>query len=206
MFEKSAIVGRHTINKLLSLVILGLIVVLARVPSATASDVVCDENNPLSGGTVDDVLVVPPGSCLIYGFTVVKGDIVVQSGGEVEVQGAVVAGDILVEPGGAMRVFYTVVPSVIHGDIVCTGAIHCTVNRGVVLGQIEITGSSGYVTVYITIVRGDLRVVGTTAPGIVRIGQNRIFGDLICEENYQVHSLGTNIVPRGDKLGQCASF
>jgi hypothetical protein len=174
------------------------------MPSPAAAAYTC--TGFVGAETIADNVVVPDGAfCFLLG-TVVRGDVLVEVGGnlraeQVEFRGSITAtdhGEFLVNDG------------TVRGDIFATGGTGYTAVSGPeVRGDVTLVGNGGDdVAVFEANVRGTVTVSDNTTVRTPLIADNTIRRDLVCLDNTPAPTIGSSSpsTVRGTKIGQCAGL
>ena len=193
-------------KKLLGLVILAPAFVLAWAANVLAVDTFC--NSVLEFGSFDNLIAVPGGRCTVR-FSTVQGDVKVEPGADLALITTTVGGDVRGKVGSTVIVSFN---SLIGGNVVCDqagGRAGCVIQNSLILGDLEVEGTSGGVLGVLLGGNGGIGVGGTVEliDNVAPVNFNGpvvILGDLECEGNSRVERtfLGAFLVG-GDREGQC---
>ncbi|MBW1819660.1 MAG: PASTA domain-containing protein, partial [Deltaproteobacteria bacterium] len=182
-------------KKLFSLLILAMVCSFANAPSILAGDTTC--SGTLGAISVDGVIVRD--SCVLQD-TKVRGNVTVQTGGELSARGAQIAGNVQAEE--ALRV-ELIEGTWVDGDV----QIKLSRDKGEIRildatigGNLQLEDNNGVFDVRRNMVHGDLQVFKNRAE--IAIVSNDINGNLQCKENDPAPRGGQNRVG-GNKEDQC---
>lgn len=177
----------------------------AGVNEVRAEEIDCPPN--IINRTVDNVFV--NGTCTIRN-SIVEGNIVVSTGGNLLVQGTTIRGSVQAE--GATRVRLQPDPNSgrdteVNGDVQLKNTLAGFTSAIVdaqVGGTVLLDSNNGPINVFGNSVNADVQVFQNTA--LVRIRDNTIDGNLQCKSNTPAPRNGGGNVVQGNAEDQCAGF
>lgn len=171
---------------------------LIEVPTASAEDFDCP---PSRGAEIVDGNIIVVGDCTLDG-TLVKGNVFLQSNGDLRTEAATIIGNIQTDGAERVRVDVTSV----NGDIQLTGVdgtSRSEVIDSMIGGTLNIEDNAAEFLLEGNVVGSDLKA--NFNDGGVDIRDNDIDGNLQCQGNEPPPTGGGNVVG-GNKEDQCENL
>ena len=151
-----------------------------------------------NAGNETTVEVLAPSQCTETYTGAVRGSLDVTDG-IVCLDGATVTGGITVGEGASL----VAENARIRGGLTSSDAYIVSLSNVTVSGETTLTGTTGWVTVTGSKLRGGVTVDGSTGPIAPDLTYTSVRGDLSCADN-EGEPLLTGTTVTGDSLGQCA--
>jgi len=158
------------------------------------------DNDPECPETLEDFdgnATIPADADCSYANLVTGGNLVVEQGANLTLEGGEVAGSVQASAWSQV----IVIDSAIHGSFQVEGGPSLEIERSTIDGNLQIAGITGPVSISVVDVGGALQI-SSCSDGTIEMIDTTIAGNLDCTDNSSSFEL-ENVTVSGASTGQC---